>query len=112
MPGSKVASTRIENAVRSGPSESRARCVWSAVAPKVRARPLGVPRSVNVGVVGVRSTRWSAMLTSLPEAVRSKQIAKDHESSGNGKDGLFGSVCPKMVREAVEILEEMLAEDA
>ena len=28
-----------------------------------------------------------------------------------GKDGLFDSVCPKMVREAVDILEEMLAED-
>ena len=27
------------------------------------------------------------------------------------KNGLFDSVCPKMVREAAEILEEMLAED-
>ena len=28
------------------------------------------------------------------------------------EDGLFDSVCPKMVSEAAEILEEMLAEDA
>ena len=28
------------------------------------------------------------------------------------KDGLFVSVCPKMVRDATEILEEMLMEDA
>ncbi len=28
------------------------------------------------------------------------------------EEGLFGSVCPKMIRDAAEILEEMLAEDA
>ena len=38
---------------------------------------------------------------SIPEGMKKAQ-----------EDGLFDSVCPKMVQEAAEILEEMLAEEA
>ena len=39
-------------------------------------------------------------------------ISSDDGMKKAQEDGLFDSVCPKMVRQATEILEEMLAEDA